>query len=112
MKNENRKLELSGKFLQLGNSLIEEGGELEDYSITQSGTIMMLLSGVILSDEDMFLFSEICSMFSAKKVLDASEGVDDSEFVKQLMNSKLAEKKEKKSNTPRKPKGDNPDKIN
>lgn len=88
MKNEARKIELSGKILQMGKSLIQEGQKIEDYTITQSGSIMLLVSSLLLSDEDMFMFSEICSMFSAKKILDASEGIDDSNIVNKIMKSK------------------------
>jgi hypothetical protein len=98
MANEKRRSEISLKILEIGRSLMEEGGNLDDYTITQSGTMMILLSSVILSEEDTFLFSEVCSMFSAKKVLDNIEGIDESELIKKF----LGEKQKK----PRKNKGD------
>ena len=67
MENEARKIELSGKLLQMGRSLIDEGKNLDDYTISQSGSIMIFIGSLLLSDEDMFIFSEICAMFSAKK---------------------------------------------
>lgn len=106
MQNETRRLELSGKILQMGNSLIEEGNSMQDYTITQSGTMMLLLSSLLLSDEDTFLFGEICSMFSAKKILDEVEGIDETEFLNNLMNKRKKELEVKKTKKPRKNKGD------
>jgi hypothetical protein len=106
MQNETRRLELSGKILQMGTSLIEEGNSMQDYTITQSGTMMLLLSSLLLSDEDTFLFSEICSMFSAKKILDEVEGIDETEFLNNLMNKRKNELEVKKTKKPRKNKGD------
>ena len=67
---------------------MEEGGDLDDYTITQSGTMMILLSSIILSEEDTFLFSEVCSMFSAKKVLDNIEGIDETEVIRKFLGEK------------------------
>lgn len=104
MQNEGRRLELSGKLLQMGNSLINEGKSSGDYTVTQSGTIMLLMSGLLLSDEDMFLFSEICSMFSAKKILDAAENIDETAAILKYMEKKQSDKQKVK---PRKPRKDN-----
>lgn len=106
MQNEKRRLELSSKILEMGNSLIKEGQLYEDYTITQSGTMMILLSGLLLSDEDTFLFSEICSMFSAKKILDEIDGVNEDEFINNLMKKKKEELKIKKPKNPKKGGGD------
>jgi hypothetical protein len=35
-----------------------------------------MLSSLVLNDEDMFLFGEICAMFSAKKVLEDMERIE------------------------------------
>jgi hypothetical protein len=95
MANEKRRSEISLKILEIGRSLMEEGGDLDDYTITQSGTMMILLSSVILSEEDTFLFSEVCSMFSAKKVLDNIEGIDESEMIRKFLGEK--QKKNRKN---------------
>lgn len=102
MQNERRRLELSSKLLQMGNSLIKEGQVAQDYTVTQSGTIMLLISGLLLSDEDMFLFSEICSMFSAKKILDAAENIDETAAIIKYMETKQGTKEKAKSRKPRK----------
>jgi hypothetical protein len=102
MLNEERRLELSTKLLQMGNSLIKEGQSADDYTITQSGTLMLLVSGLILSDEDMFLFSEICSMFSAKKILDAAEGIDETDALLKYMSKKQKNIKKPRTKKPRK----------
>jgi hypothetical protein len=95
MANEKRRSEISLKILEIGRSLMEEGGKLDDYTITQSGTMMILLSSVILSEEDTFLFSEVCSMFSAKKVLDNIEGIDESDLIRKFLGDK--QKKSRKN---------------
>jgi hypothetical protein len=79
-----RRLELSSKFLKMGQSLIEEGRKINDYSITQSGSIMILLAGLMFDEDDMFLFSGLCSMFSSKKIL---EDVDEETLSNLNMNS-------------------------
>lgn len=85
MKNEERRLELSQKLFEIGQSLMEEGASTEDYAITQTGTITIMLASIVLSDEDTYFFSEICSMFSAKKLVEAIDNVEDIDFLKKLM---------------------------
>jgi hypothetical protein len=94
MSNELRKTELSGKFVQMGQSLMEEGLTLKDYSITQSGNIMIILAAVIMSEEDSLIFSEMCAMFSAKKILMDSEGIDSQALIN-LLKKRKAELKPK-----------------
>jgi hypothetical protein len=57
---------------------------------------MLLISSLLLSDEDMFMFSEICSMFSAKKILDESEGYNHKPIINRLMTKKDNDLKGKK----------------
>ena len=85
MENEARKIELSGKLLQMGRSLIDEGKNLDDYTISQSGSIMIFIGSLLLSDEDMFMFSEICAMFSAKKILEATDDIDNTDAVQKYI---------------------------
>jgi hypothetical protein len=68
-----RRLELSSKFLEMGQALIKEGKDKKDYSITQSGSFIILIAGLILEENDIYEFSNLCSMFSAKKLLDGME---------------------------------------
>ena len=124
MQNETRRLELSDKLNQMGTALLTEGTNDSDYTVAQSGTLMMLVSGLILNDEDMFIFSELCAMFSAKKILDEEENVDPIEkeiFAKILFKKKIEAdaRKKGKSNpideTPKKKRGrkpKSPDDIN
>ena len=115
MDNETRRLELSNKILQMGQALINEGSNNIDNSIIQGGTIMVLISGLLLNEQDMFIFSELCSMFSAKKILDAEEGIDQVEnemFIKILKDKKESKntvKPEVKKRRNKKPKDNNPD---
>jgi hypothetical protein len=69
-KYKNRRLELSSKFMEMGRALLIEGEEKKDYVISQTGAFFILLSSIMGSEEDVLMFSEICSMFSAKKVLE------------------------------------------
>jgi hypothetical protein len=69
-KNKLRKIDISSKLMSLGNALVREGSEIDDYAIMQSGNVLMLLSAIILDDEDMYSFCNLCSMYSAKKELD------------------------------------------
>jgi len=72
MKNKikDRHLDLSAKLIEMGNALITEGKEKKDYSISQIGFFMVFIGGLLLNEEDIYLFGELCSMFSAKKIID------------------------------------------
>lgn len=76
MTNKARRIELSNKFVDMGKALLNEGYEIKDYSVTQSGTMILLLAGLMMDQDDMIIFAELCSMFSAKKIL---MGLDDSQ---------------------------------
>lgn len=97
MANEARRSELSSKFLEMGQALINEGTNTKDYTVTQSGTMMILISSLLEDEQDMFIFAELCSMFSAKKILDVQEGIDPLE---QEMFAKILNDKKIKRETP------------
>jgi hypothetical protein len=96
MKNEERRLELSQKLFEIGQSLMEEGASTEDYAITQTGTITIMLASIVLSDEDTYFFSEICSMFSAKKLVETIDSIEDVDFLKNLMELRKPNKQRRK----------------
>jgi hypothetical protein len=74
MDNTNRRLDLSVKFMKMGQSLILEGKEKKDISISEIGTILIFMSGLLLGDDDdIDKFSDLCSMFSAKTILESLE---------------------------------------
>jgi hypothetical protein len=74
MENINRHLDLSAKFMQMGQSLILEGEQKNDISISQIGTILIFMSGLLLGEnDDINKFSDLCSMFSARSILDGLE---------------------------------------
>ncbi len=89
MKNKDRRLELSSKFMEMGQALINEGNESKDYTVLQMGTFMILMSTTVFSDEDTYMFGELCSMFSAKKMLDEMTQTDNpiSEYIKSKSTS-------------------------
>ena len=94
MANELRRLDLSNKFIEMGQALLREGTDGQDYTITQSGNIMLILATVLLSEEDTLIFSELCSMFSAKKIVMDMQGGDNKQLV-DLLKKKKAELKTK-----------------
>ena len=114
MENELRRKELADKFLEMGKALLAEGSSADDYCITQSGSLMVLVSNLMASEKDMFDFSELTSMFSAKKFLDGFRKSNDFEKFDSIMDifNNLIKKTEentpkKKTTKPRKNKGDN-----
>jgi len=72
-KNTDRHLELSAKFIEMGNALMVEGKESKDYTITQTGSFMILMGSLMFDEKDVFLFGQFCSMFSAKKIIENLE---------------------------------------
>ncbi len=72
-----RHLELQDKIFKLGISLIDEGNSSSDYNISCLGDIFITLSTIVDDLEDIDMFSNYCSMFSAKKIIDNFDhGVD------------------------------------
>jgi len=71
MSNIKRRVNLSGKLNEMGKALIVEGDETNDYIISRVGDILSLVGGLIYSEDDIFLFTEFCVMFSSKKILDS-----------------------------------------
>ncbi len=78
--------ELSEKLFNIGNTLIKEGTNKEDYTITSVGNFMILVSGIIFEERDVQLFSDLCAMFSAKKVIDSQYGDASTESLNDLNN--------------------------
>jgi len=94
MKNEKldeRHLELSSKFLEMGQSLMTEGQKEGDYRITQAGGLLIMISGIILDEKDMYEFCNLSSMFSAKKIL-TEMGKTDSDMISFLKGDKTSDK--------------------
>lgn len=70
MNNKARKLDLSAKFLEMGQALQLEGDEKKDVEIIVLGTILIVLSSLLLSEKDLYKFSELVNMFLAKQTID------------------------------------------
>lgn len=98
MKVDDRTIEISNKILEIGKSLIEEGNESDNFNIIQSGNIMIIISAAMLSIEDMFLFGQICSMFTAKQILDSTRGFesDEKKIIGEFIRRKGLEKSKRK----------------
>lgn len=80
-----RHLELSSKLLEMGQALIIEGNKGGDLTIAQTGSFLVVLSTLLFDEKDMILFNQICSMFSAKKILENMEATNNeiSNYIKQ-----------------------------
>jgi len=66
-----RHLELSSMFIEMGRALMAEGTEKGDFVLSQAGVSMIAMSGLMLDDKNMFLFSQMCGLFSSKMIVDA-----------------------------------------
>jgi hypothetical protein len=73
MKNLERYDELSLKLLKIGEALIMEGEEKEDFNILSTGNFITFISSIIYDEEDVKFFSDVCSMIAAKKMMEESE---------------------------------------
>lgn len=78
-----RRLEISSKFMEMGKSLLQEGDNIKDFCVKQSGSFFFILAGLIMNEDDTYEFSNMCSMFTAKKILNTMENTD-SDMVKFL----------------------------
>jgi hypothetical protein len=75
-KNKARHEDLSIKFFQMGQSLIMEGQEKKDFTITNVGNFLVFIAGIMLDEDDVDYMSHIFAMFSAKKLLDEHASTD------------------------------------
>ena len=73
MDNNDRYDELAIKLLKIGEALIMEGEDKEDYIISNIGNFIIFISSLIYDESDIHLFSEMCSMMAAKKMMDENE---------------------------------------
>ena len=83
MANVERRLELTTKFMKMGQALMHEGSECDDVTISQLGTMLIFLGGLAFDENDVNKFSELVSMFSAKKLFD-NLGETDSSFLRDM----------------------------
>tara|TARA_R110001632_G_scaffold230748_1_gene368519 strand:+ start:969 stop:1220 length:252 start_codon:yes stop_codon:yes gene_type:complete len=75
-KQKKRHLDISDKLLNMAKALSEEAAESDDVILARTSNLLMLVSGVMMEKKDIDKLSEICSMFSAKKILDELEDGD------------------------------------
>lgn len=98
---EDRQLDISDKLLQMGQALNLEGLKKNDYTIAQAGTLLSFISGVILDEEDVYMFSLLCEMFAAKKMLESTQNKGDGK----TMNKDILEDLIKKNIKPKRGRG-------
>ncbi len=77
MKNPERRLELTSKFVQMGKALVDESRLLDDPIIGQLGSMLIFLGGICFDDDDVMKFGDLVSMYSAKKLMEALEENND-----------------------------------
>ena len=65
--------EIAIKLLKVGEALIMEGEDKEDYTILNVGNFIIFISSLLYDESDIHLFSELCGMMAAKKMMDDSE---------------------------------------
>ena len=70
-----RRLDISAKLIEMGQALMTEGKESRDFSIAQTGSFMVLIGGLLFDEKDIYMFGELCSMYSSRKVLENLEKV-------------------------------------
>jgi hypothetical protein len=68
-----RHLDVSAKLIEMGQALMAEGKEGKDFAISQTGSFMILIGGLLFDEKDVYSFGELCSMYSAKKILESME---------------------------------------
>jgi len=85
MNSKERRLELTTKFMKMGQALMEEGDDCNDITISQLGTMLIFLGGLAFDENDVNKFSELVSMFSAKKLFDNLDE-NDSSFIRDMKN--------------------------
>ena len=80
-----RHLELSAKFIEMGRALMKEGKEKSDFSIAQTGSFLVLMGSLLFDEKDILLFGQFCSLFSARKILDGMEN-ENHQYIQYLKN--------------------------
>jgi hypothetical protein len=68
-----RRLDISSKLIEMGQSLMNEGKDNKDFAIAQTGSFMILIGSLLFEEKDVLSFGELCSMYSAKKILENLE---------------------------------------
>jgi hypothetical protein len=68
-----RRLDISAKLINMGQSLMNEGKDEKDFAISQTGSFMVLIGSLLFDEKDIYVFGELCAMYSAKKILENLE---------------------------------------
>jgi len=68
-----RHLDISAKLIEMGQALMTEGKNSKDFAIAQTGSFMVLIGGLLFNERDIYIFGELCAMYSSRKVLENLE---------------------------------------
>lgn len=77
-----RHIELTMMFLKMGQALVEEGLENNDYITASIGNIMIFISSTTSNQEDVKLLADLCNMVASRNFLKriTEGGFDVSQF--------------------------------
>ncbi len=78
-----RHLELSAKIIEMGQALLKEGTQEKDFPIAQTGSSLVAIGGLLLDEQMLMLFNQMCGLFASKMILDNMENNDD-DYMKYL----------------------------
>jgi hypothetical protein len=67
-KKENEILGLSKKLLNMGMALVAQGTDNKNETIINTGSFLLLISGVIVNPKDVNEFGKICEEFALNKI--------------------------------------------
>jgi hypothetical protein len=77
-KKNQRRAELTGKFIVMSEALMKEGFESDDKQIISASSLLMMLGTLLLNEDEMEEFIKLSSMFTSNKILGMFEekGID------------------------------------
>jgi hypothetical protein len=68
-----RHLEVSAKLIEMGRALMKEGKDDRDFVLAQTGSSMIAVGGLLLDEQALLLFGQVCGLFASKMILDNME---------------------------------------
>jgi hypothetical protein len=69
MIDEKRRYQISEKLIQIGESLLQEASENDDFIIENMASALIVMSTSVENEDDAYLLSQMMGMFAARKVI-------------------------------------------
>lgn len=57
----------------MGRALMKEGKDDRDFVLAQTGSSMIAVGGLLLDEQALLLFGQVCGLFASKMILDNME---------------------------------------